>query len=141
MDHTPTSGSGDDRPFKILDRTPVPDEHKERLFELVRQAQDLASHDSRDLQGEFGREAVALIVGCNQFLRLYRGGDHPGRVEVLVGDEVKQRLRDAGFTLHEPAGQVFKLFGWVAIDPMEGDLDQLASAVHSSYQAAGAKSA
>lgn len=138
MAHTPTTPTteGDDRPFKILDRAPVEDAHKERLFALVRRAQDAAAAKDADLQGEYGREAVAMIVGCNQFLRLYRGGGHPGRVELLVGDDVKAMLEAAGFTLHDPEGQVFKMFGWVGVDPMQGDLDRLAEAVDAAFEKA-----
>ncbi len=135
MDHTPTTptADGDDRPFKILERAPVPDEHKERLFELVRVAQAAAAAAGKELQGEFGRDAVALIVGCNQFVRLYRGGDHPGRVEVRVPAAEQEKLQEAGFDLQDPQGAVFKMFGWKAVDPMAGDTEVLAEAVRASF--------
>ncbi len=136
MDHTPATPAVDDRPIRILERTPVDDAHKERLFALVRKAQALAADAGRDLQAEFGKDAVALIVGCNQFVRLHRGGDVPGRVEVLVGDDVKQRLQDAGFELLEAQGAVFKLFGWTGVEPMAGDLDALEAAVEAAFQKA-----
>ncbi len=140
MDHTPTTpaAEGDDRPFKILERTPVPQEHKERLFELVRVAQATAADAGKELQGEFGRDAVALIVGCNQFVRLYRGGDFPGRVEVRVPAEALAKLADAGFSLEEPQGAVFKMFGWKAVDPMAGDAGVLADAVRAAFKQASA---
>ncbi len=138
MDHTPTTpaGDGDDRPFKILERTPVPDVHKERLFDLVRVAQAAAADAGKELQGEFGRDAVALIVGCNQFVRLYRGGGHPGRVEVRVPADEQAKLAAAGFVLEEPQGAVFKMFGWKAVDPMLGDANVLADAVRASFKQA-----
>ncbi len=140
MDHTPTTpaAEGDDRPFKILERTPVPQDHKDRLFELVRVAQSAAAAAGKELQGEFGRDAVALIVGCNQFVRLYRGGDHPGRVEVRVPADEQAKLAAAGFELQEPQGAVFKMFGWKAVDPMSGDGDALADAVRVSFRQASA---
>lgn len=139
MDHTPTTPAVDDRPIKILERTPVDDAHKQRLFGLVRVAQEAGAEAGKELQGEFGKEAVAMIVGCNQFLRLHRGGDHPGRVEILVQDDVKARLQEAGFSLGEPDGMVFKLFGWCAIDPMQGDPEVLAEAVRAAFADAAAR--
>jgi hypothetical protein len=143
MDHTPTTPTteGDDRPFKILERAPVGDDHKQRLFALVRVAQACAAEAGRDLQGEYGREAVAMIVGCNQFIRLYRGGAHPGRVELMVGAEQKAALQEAGFTLHAPEGAVFKIFGWTAIEPMEGSEQVIAAATQSAFADALAKTA
>lgn len=139
MDHTPATPAVDDRPIRILERTPVDDEHKERLFALVRRAQASAVDAGKELQAEFGKDAVALIIGCNQFVRLHRGGEVPGRVEVLVGEEQKQALRDAGFDLLEAQGAVFKLFGWTGIDPMQGDVDVLTQAVAAAFSDAAAK--
>lgn len=132
VDHTPTTPAGDDRPIRILDRADVPEAHKERLIRLVRRAQAIADTAGRELQSEFGRMHVSLIVGCNQFLRLFR--DETGEVELLVGDKVKQLLGEAGFTLKEPDGAIFKMFGWVRLDPMEGDLDRLEEAVEAAFQ-------
>lgn len=136
MDHTPATPAQDDRPLKLLERTPVSDDHKERLFALVHKAQALATDADDELQSEFGKEHVALITGCNQFARLFRGGDGAGRVELLLPDAAKQALTDAGFTLAEPEGAIFRMFGWVRIDPMEGDLDQAEAAVEAAYQKA-----
>lgn len=136
--HTPTQPAGDDRPLRLLERTPVPDEHKERLFHLVRTGQAAAQQAGADLQAEFGAEHVALIVGCNQFIRMFRAGPEPGAVELLLPDDGKQALRAAGFTLREPAGQVFKLLGWVRIDPMQGPQAALDGAVGSAFARAKA---
>lgn len=132
MDHTPAV-SADDRAIKLLERTPVDDAHKERLFALVRRAQEAAAADGRELQAEFGKEAVALIVGCNQFLRVFRAGGEPGAVELRVLDDEKERLRAAGFDLRPPEGQVFRLFGWTRLDPMAADPTVLADAVEAAY--------
>ncbi len=136
MDHTPTTAASDDRPIKLLDRTPVADEHKQRLFALVRRAQNVAADANVELQSEFGKEAVSLICSCNQFVRLYRAGLEPGCVELLVDDDVKAMLQEAGFTLRQPEGMIFKMFGWIRIDPMEGDMDRLEEAVESAFEKA-----
>lgn len=136
--HTPTQPAHDDRPLRLLERTPVAAEHKERLFHLVREGQAAADAAGEELQAEFGAEHVALIVGCNQFVRLFRGGTEPGAVELLLPGEGKQALASAGFTLKEPAGQVFKLFGWVRVDPMQGPTQALDTAVRSAFAKAKA---
>ncbi len=132
MDHTPTTPARDDRPLRILERAEVEDDHKQRLLDLVRRAQVLAEGAGDDLQAEFGREHVALIVGCNQFVRVYRSGPAAGRVELLLPEPAKEALVEAGFTLGEPMGAVFKIFGWVSIDPREGDLDRLEAALDAA---------
>lgn len=129
---------GDDRPLRILERAPVPPEHKQRLFHLARHAQALGAAAGDELQAEFGPEHVALIVGHNQFLRLFRGGAEPGAVEMLLPDAAKAALQAAGFTLREPGGQVFRLFGWVRIDPMQGEAAALDAAVSAAFAKAKA---
>jgi hypothetical protein len=133
VDHTPTQPAGDDRPLRLLERAPVPAEHKERLFHLVRVGQEAAAQAGSDLQAEFGAEHVALITGCNQFIRLFRGGAEPGAVELLLPEDAKAKLAASGFALREPEGQVFKLFGWVRVDPMQGDAGALDAAVGSAF--------
>ncbi len=133
MDHTPATSATDDRPIRILERTPVPDAHRERLFALVRRAQTAANSAGADLQAEFGKDHVGLIVGCNQFTRLFRGGAAPGVVELLIDAPTKALLREAGFTLQDPEGAVFRLFGWVRLDPMQGDLEVLERAVDAAF--------
>ncbi|HUR62499.1 MAG TPA: hypothetical protein VM286_09080 [Candidatus Thermoplasmatota archaeon] len=138
MDHTPTVPAGDDRPLRLLERAPVPEPHRQLLQDLVRTAQACASDAGAELQSEFGKEHVALIVGCNQFVRLFRGGEHPGAVEVLLDPAQRKSLEGSGFTLGEPEGAVFKLFGWVRVDPMQGDRKGLESAVQAAFAKAKA---
>jgi hypothetical protein len=139
VDHTPTAPAGDDRPLKLLERTPVPDGHRRILLGLVRTAQECAAGAGAELQSEFGKEHVALIVGCNQFVRLFRGGEAPGAVEVLLDAPQKAELAGAGFTLGEPEGAVFKLFGWVRVQPTQGPEPALRQAVRAAFAKAQAK--
>lgn len=138
MDHTPQTPAGDDRPLRVLERAAVPDEHKRRLFDLVRRAQAEAGTSGDELQAEFGKEHVALIVGCNQFVRLWKGGPQPGAVELLLDQPQKDALAAKGFQLGAPEGQVFRLFGWVRIDPMAGDEAALQQAVADAFRKAKA---
>ena len=138
MDHTPQTPATDDRPLRVLERAPVPQEHKQRLYALVQEAQQAAALAGDELQAEFGKEHVALIVGCNQFLRLWKGGTRPGAVELLLDAPGKAILAASGFTLGEPDGQVFKLFGWVRVDPMQGPSAPLADAVGKAFAKAKA---
>lgn len=138
MDHTPQTPAGDDRPLRVLERTPVPEAHKQRLFALVQRAQADAAAAGDELQAEFGKEHVALIVGCNQFIRLWKGGPRPGAVELLLNPDDKAALAAAGYTLGDPEGQVFRLFGWVRLDPMQGDAAPLDAAVDKAFAKAKA---
>jgi hypothetical protein len=122
----------DDRPIRILERTPVPEAHKARLFALVRLGQEEAGRVGADLQAEFGRDHVALIADHNQFIRLFRGGARPGDVELWLDGPAREALAAAGFTLGEPEGAVFKLFGWTRLDPMAGPEPALHEAVKSA---------
>ncbi len=139
MSHTPATPA-DDRALRLLERADVDDAHKQRLLALVRRAQAAAAEAGEDLQAEFGREHVALIVGCNQFVRVFRAGDAAGRIELLLPEAAKTQLAEAGFTLSDPLGAVFKMFGWVSVDPREGDLDRLEQAVDAAWQKARGKS-
>lgn len=138
MDHTPQTPAGDDRPLRVLERTPVPDAHKERLFSLVRKAQEEAAAGGDELQAEFGKEHVALIVGCNQFVRLWKGGTQPGAVELLLDPADKDALASSGYFLGVPEGQIFRLFGWVRVDPMAGRSAALEEAVAKAFRKAKA---
>ena len=128
--------AGDDRALRLLERTPVPQPHKERLFRMVHRCQELAVQAGEELQSEFGPDHVALIVGHNQFIRLFRGGPAPGLVDLWLPEDAKTTMAAAGFALGEPAGQVFKLFGWVRIDPMQGDGAALDAAVAAAFRRA-----
>jgi len=134
VDHTPATPA-DDRAIKLLERTPVPEAHKARLFALVHTAQEVAAQDGAEIQAEFGKEAVALIVGCNQFVRLFRGGTEPGVVEFLLHPADKDSLAQS-YTLGEPDGAIFKMFGWVRVNPMEGEEELLKNAVRKAYEKA-----
>lgn len=136
--HTPSAPAHDDRPLKLLERTPVPPEHKERLFALVRRAQAAADAAGAELQAEFGREHVGLIVGCNQFVRLDREGPLVGKVEFLLDEAGKDALRQAGFTLGEHPSYLFRMFGWVVVDPLQGDFAALERAVDAAFRKAQA---
>lgn len=138
MDHTPQTPAGDDRPLRVLERTPVPEPHRERLYALVRKAQAEAAATGDELQAEFGKENVALIVGCNQFIRLWKGGTQPGCVELLLDPAGKDALAASGYFLGVPEGQIFRLFGWVRIDPMSGSPEALDNAVAGAFRKAKA---
>ena len=128
----------DERALLILERTPVPEAHKQRLADLVKRAQADAAGAGAELQAEFGREHVALIVGCNQFIRLFRGGPQPGAVELLLDAPQRDGLAKSGFDLKDPEGQVFKLFGWKRLDPMQGPAGALDAAVDQAFAKAKA---
>jgi hypothetical protein len=139
MDHTPSTPAFDDRPLRLLERAPVPPAHKERLMTLVRLGQELALGSGADLQAEFGKEHVALIADHNQFLRLFRGGAEPGAVELWMEQAGKDTLAAAGFTLRDPEGAVFRLFGWTRVDPMQGPMAALEDAVRAAFAKARKK--
>jgi hypothetical protein len=140
VSHTPTTPATDDRPLRFLEKAEVEAAHRERLLALVRLAQELAEHAGQvdKLQCEFGAEHAGMIHDCNQFMRLYKRGPAVGRVEFFLPPEAKAKLGQS-FTLQEPLGAVFKLFGWVSVDPMEGDWDALKAALAAAYQKARAK--
>lgn len=141
MGHTPTTPATDDRPLRFLEKAEVPEAHKERLLALVRRAQDMAgARGATDkLQSEFGAEHAALIHDCDQFVRIYKRGEAAGRVELLLDAPAKEALQQAGFTLHAPQGMVFGMLGWVAVEPMEGDLAALENALEAAYARAAGK--
>ncbi|MGB0652041.1 MAG: hypothetical protein ACPGQL_02475 [Thermoplasmatota archaeon] len=136
MDHTPTVPATDDRPLKLLERADVDDDHRALLLDLVRHAQQVAVAAGAELQSEFGKTHVALIVGCQQFLRIHRAGDALGRVELLLDAPDKEALAAAGFELGEPEGQIFKLFGWTSIDPRQGEGGAAKRAAEAAFRKA-----
>lgn len=94
----------DERPLKLLAR--APDTVRPALEGLANAAGQLAADAGTDLQFEFGKEHVAFIVGCNQFLRLHFRGDHAGTVEVPPS---------AGLDGEPALSQVFRMFQWAAV--------------------------
>jgi hypothetical protein len=132
MDHTPTVPA-DERALRLLERAPEP--QRARLLDAVAWAQQAAAATGDELQAEFGKDHVALIVGCNQFVRLWRGGAQPGAVELLLDPADKAKLGSA-FPLGDPEGAVFKLFGWVRVDPAAGPSTDLEAAVGAAYRKA-----
>lgn len=127
----------DDRPRKLLSR--LDDGPRAAAMALLDAADGLAADAGKELQPEFGPDHVALIVGCNQFVRFRRAGDDAGHVELWLDDAAKKTLAAAGFTLHDPHGAIFRMFGWVRIDPHEGDPDALRAALGAAFAKAHAK--
>ena len=138
MDHTPAVAAGDERALRLLDRMAVDEPHREALKQLVLHAQNAAQNAGADLQSEVGREHVGLIIGCNQFLRLWRDGPGAGHAEILLDVAARAALPAAGFPLTPPDGAVFKMFGWVRFDPTEGDATALAPLVDKAFAKAQA---
>lgn len=136
MDHTPAVAAGDERALRLLERADVPEVHRERLFAIVRHAQAAAREAREEMQAEFGPEHVGLIAYHNQFLRIFRGGPSPGVVELWLDEPAKQALRAAAFELAPPEGAIFRMFGWVRIDPMQGALEPLLAAVDAAFRRA-----
>lgn len=113
----------DERPLKLIAR--APDGCRADLERLARRALDLGG---AALQFEFGKEHVAFIAGCNQFLRLHFRGDHAGTVELPPAADLDGR----------PAlGRVFQMFGWSAHDAAGVS----GGAVDAAFQAAVAQGA
>ncbi len=114
-------------------------DHLETLDALATHAIGLG-----DLQFEFGKEHVGFIIGCNQFLRIHRGGDCAGKVELRLSPDGKKALEASGANASEPRGAVFKMFGWTQHDPMAADLAAFEAAIDDAFamardtQAAGA---
>lgn len=137
MAHTPQTPA-DDRAIRLLEHSELPAGSKDALLRLVRRAQAEADQAGEELQAEFGREHVALIVGCNQFLRIFRTGAEPGAVELLLEAPDKAALAAGGFALRDPEGQVFRLFGWTRVAPTQGQASALDAAVARAFAKAKA---
>lgn len=111
----------DDRPLRLLAR--APDAARPALEAIARHAGALADHAGKELQFEFGKDTIAFIVGCNQFVRLHFRGDRAGKVS----------LPKAAGIQGEPAEEaVFKMFGWVTVAANE----ELQEAVATAFGAA-----
>ena len=128
----------DERALRYLQGASLPEPSRERLLQLVRRAQAIADGAGAELSAEFGREHVGLIVACNQFLRLDKAGELAGRVELFLDPPAKQALAAAGFTLHEHPNYLLRTFGWVVVDPLQGDLAALEQAVAEAFRKAQA---
>lgn len=116
----------DERPLKLLAR--APDAVRPRLLDLADLAGRAAAEADTDLQFEFGRDHVAFIVGCNQFLRLHFRGDHAGIVEVPPA---------AGIDGAPALGRVFQMFGWQSA----AAADVPSTAVEAAFRDAAGKGA
>lgn len=138
MDHTPSTSAADERALRLLEHAALPEARKALLIALVRGAQSLADDAGEDLQAEFGREHIGLIAGHNQFLRIMRAGADPGAVEISLDDAAKKALAAAGFALREPDGLVFRMFGWVRVDPEQGPQGALEAAIAAAFAKARA---
>lgn len=96
----------DDRPLKLIRRSKAPQARVAAMEALATSADARVAEAGKDLQSEFGKQHVALIVGCNQFVRFYRDGDHDGHIEVLVPADHPGEFGPA------LGGAVFSMFGW-----------------------------
>lgn len=133
MDHTPAVAAGDERALRLLERMQVDAAHAQALRRLVVRAQATAQAAGAELQCEVGKEHVGLIIGCNQFLRLFRDGPGAGMAEILLEPAQRGELAAAGATPTPPEGAVFKLFGWQRFDPSQGDPDRLDALVDAAF--------
>lgn len=132
VDHTPQTPA-DDRALRLLEHADMPAPRKTAILETVKAVQEEAAKQGKELQAEFGPQHVALIVGCNQFVRFWRSGPEPGAVELLLDPTSKTKLNEAGFALRDPEGAVFKLFGWVRLDADAGALGALQEATRQAF--------
>jgi hypothetical protein len=119
----------DNRPLKIIAR--IEDEAARAGWTKITEALLQRSESGKELQFEFGKEHVSFIIGCNQFLRIYKSGQHAGTAEILPGDGFALGAGDA------VGGMVFKMFGWKHVRLQDG----LQEAVLAAYEAAAAKDA
>ena len=102
----------------MIRRTPVDADHLACLESLAEAADAAAAEAGKDLQSEFGKQHVALIIGCNQFVRFYREGPHAGAIELWLDPPAVQELEVAGGAVTDAVGgAVFQMFGWRTVDP------------------------
>lgn len=132
MDHTAQTPA-DDRAARLLEHADIPEPRKSRALATLRAAQQAAHAGGAELQAEFGKEHVGLIVACNQFLRIWRSGPEPGAVEILLPKDDRAAL-GSSYSLRAPDGAVFKLFGWVRLDPEAGEQQALDDAVRNAFR-------
>ncbi|MHB8633382.1 MAG: hypothetical protein ACYDBQ_05350 [Thermoplasmatota archaeon] len=120
MDHTPLTPA-DERVARWLERVAGPEGH------ILRGA--VARASGVELQAEFGSDHVGLIANHNQFLRVFRS---PPAMEFFLDPADREMLAKAGFALGPPEGAVFRLFGWVRVDPTAGPAEALGKAVEQA---------
>lgn len=118
----------DNRPLKIISR--IEDEVARDGWTKIAEAL-LAHAAGKEMQFEFGKEHVSFIIGCNQFLRIYKSGQYAGTGEILPGKEFGLEAGDA------VGGMVFKMFGWKHVMLQDG----LQEAVIAAFEAAATKAA
>ncbi len=94
----------DDRPLKLLER--APDAVRPALKALAEHAGALAAAADEDLQFEFGKEHIAFIASCNQFMRIHHRGDHAGTVELPPA---------SGATGGPAMSAIFQMFQWTSL--------------------------
>lgn len=135
MDHAPQTPA-DERVHRLIEHANLAADRRAALLALLGEAQSAAQESGSELQAEFGRDHVGLIVGCNQFLRLWRGGAEAGAAELLLPPDEKKALATAGVPLRDPDGAVFKLFGWVRFDPAASAAER--AAVRAAFRKAKA---
>lgn len=111
----------DDRPLKLLQR--APESLQPALEALTHHAGALSNSAGEDLQFDFGKDTIAFIVGCNQFMRLHFRGDRAGKVSLPPAAEIEGEV---------PEESIFKMFGWKTVDADES----LKDAVARSFEAA-----
>ncbi len=140
MDHSPQTPA-DDRALRLLEHAQIPEPRKAHAVAAVKAAQHAAHEAGAELQAEFGKEHVGLIVGCNQFTRIWRAGPDAGAVELFLDPADKDALAKSGFQLQQPEGAVFRLFGWIRVDPGAGPQQALDTAVAAAFRKAAASKA
>jgi hypothetical protein len=140
VDHSPQTPA-DDRALRLLEHAAIPEPRKAHALAAVKAAQHAARDAGAELQAEFGKDHVGLIVGCNQFTRVWRAGPDAGAIELFLNPADKDALATSGFLLQAPEGAVFKLFGWVRVDPSQGPQAALDDAVKAAFRKAASTKA
>lgn len=130
--HTPTFAGGDDRAARLLESAKVPDAKRERLLAVLGWVQAAADAAGKELQLEYGPTHIGLIAEHNQAVRLLRAGAHAGDAELFLETPQRAQLAAAGYALQEPELAVFKLFGWVRVDPSQGSEEGLRTAAQQA---------
>lgn len=126
----------DPRPLKLLSRLP---DDCAAIRDVVAKVQALAAQENVTLSANFD-DPLALIVACNQFLRVHRGEELSGHVELLLAEGDRETLQQAVEVL--PAtGMVFQMFGWQRFDARKVTPEVLEEFVGLAYETQRAKGA